>query len=831
MLGQCQYATRSDVRAVQAEVSLPCVTTAARPMFVMLMNRIGQDVRLALRGLRRAPTFAVTAVLILGLGIGMAVAMVTVFNAVLLRRLPVQDQDRVVVMWTYRDPAVEFGTQRKHIDEIRRASRAMRDVAAVAHWGSTPGPLVDGDRPVVLNRSVVSGNFFDVLGARAAVGRLLRADDELAGAAPVLVLSYGSWQREFGGDPAIVGHRLIEPYSQQRYEIIGVAAPGLDYPAGAGYWLSWPNAGAMAVTAIARLAPNATLDMARVEYLATMQRLEPERRLTGVHSTTFAQAVLGDVRPVLIVLLSAVALLLLIACVNVGNLLLLRAASRVRELAIRRALGASYADVVKQLLVESGLLATIGGVVGFVCAEAFLRALLAIAPSKLPSTDVIQLAGAPVVVAVAITVVAVLIFGIVPALIAARGHVASPLRLDARSGGESTRRRHVRHVLVSSQVALALVLLAGAGLLIRSLARLERLELGFTTDHLSIFAFSWPVTRYDSIKKLVPVGEQLMPRLRAIPSVRSVTPLVAPPFSGANVFIGRLDVEGQSATHAATNPLVAMELGGSEYFVTLGIPLRRGRGFLDSDDENAPQVAVLSEAIAQRWWPNEDPIGKRIKFWGPDTLTWRTVIGVAGDIHFRALRDASPTVYLPWRQSYWQAMFALRTAGELSSVLSAVKRELAAVDPQLNLWYVRTMDQLLDAPLAQPRMSATLLSAFGLVALLLAAIGLYGVMASLVREQTRELGIRLALGATQQRVCGAVLRRALVVTTAGAVVGLAGALATSRLLTRLLYQVSPTDPVTLLGVSALLLGVAFLAAYLPARRATLIDPVKALRAE
>ncbi len=800
-------------------------------MLFMLMNRNRHDLRLALRGLRRAPTFAVTAVLILGLGIGMAVAMVTVFNAVLLRRLPVQDQDRVVAMWTYRDPAVEFGTRRSDVDEVRRASRTMRDVAAVAHWGSTPGPLVDGDRPVVLNRSVVSGNFFDVLGARAAVGRLLRADDELAGATPVLVLSYASWQREFGGDPAIVGHRLIEPYSQRSYEIIGVAPPGLDYPAGAGYWLSWANAGVMAVSAVARLQPNATVDMVRAEYLATMQRLAPERELVGAHVMPFAQAVLGDVRPVLIVLTAAVALLLLIACVNVGNLLLLRAASRVRELAIRRALGASDADVAKQLLMESALLAAFGGVLGFLCAEATLRILLAIAPSKLPRTDVIQLAGAPVVVAVAITAIAVLLFGVLPALIAARGNVASPLRFDARSGGESARRRRVRHFLVSSQVALALVLLAGAGLLIRSLARLERLELGFTSDHLSIYAFSWPVTRYDSIRKLVPIGERLMPRLRAIPGVRSVTPLVAPPFSGANVFIARLDVEGQSATDAATNPMVAMELGGSEYFRTLGIPLRLGRGFLDADDENAPQVAVVSEAIARRWWPNEDPIGKRIKFWGPDTLTWRTVIGVAGDIHFRTLRDSSPTVYLPWRQAYWQAMFALRTAGELSSVLPAVKRELAAIDPQLNLWYARTMDQLLDAPLAQPRMSAMLLTAFGLMALLLAAIGLYGVMASLVREQTRELGIRMALGATQQRVRAAVLRRALIVTSAGAFVGLAGALATSRLFSKLLYEVSPTDPATLLGVSVLLLGVAVAAAYLPARRATRIDPVKALRAE
>ncbi len=738
----------------------------------------------------------------------------------------------LVVMWTYRDPAVEFGTLRRDADEARRVSRTMRDVAALAHWGATPGPLVDGDRSIVLNRAVVSGNFFDVLGTRAALGRLLHSDDELVGAKRVIVLSYQSWQREFAGDPATVGRYLLEPYSQQRYEIVGIAPPGLDYPVGAGYYLSWANAGSMAVTVLVRLAPNATPLTARAEFLSIVQGQAPERQIVGAHVFSFADAVLGDVRPILIVMTAAVALLLLIACVNVGNLLLLRAASRVRELAVRRALGATFSNVLRLLLVETGCLAVAGGTLGLLCGAALLRVLVAFAPAKLPRSDVIALDGTPVVVCVGVTVFAVLVFGIAPSVIVARGNVASPLRLDARSGAETKGHRRVRHVLVASQVALALILLAGAGLLARSLARLQRVDLGFNSEHLSIVSFSWPATRYDSIpKKLYPVGEQLMPRLRAIRGVLSVTPVVAPPFLGANVFIGRMDVEGQTRAETGTNPLVPMELGGAEYFRTMGIPLLRGRGFHDADNEHAPPVAVVSEAIARRWWPNEDPIGKRIKFWGPDTLAWRTVVGVAGDIRYRELRAANASVYLPWRQSYWQASLAMRTSLELAAILPAVRRELAATDPQMNLWFTRTLDELLDAPLAQPRMSATLLSAFGLVALLLAAIGLYGVMASFVREQTRELGIRMALGATQQRVRGAVLRRALIVTSAGAAVGLAGALATSQLLTKLLYHVSPTDPATLVGVSALLIGVAFVAAYLPARRATQIDPVKALRAE
>ena len=541
---------------------------------------------------------------------------------------------------------------------------------------------------------------------------------------------------------------------------------------------------------------------------------------------------LGNVRPILLVLTTAVALLLVIACVNVGNLLLLRAGTRARELAIRRALGATYADVVRQFLLESGLLAIAGGVLGFACAEGLIRVLIYLAPTQLPRADVIQLSGTPLVAALAITFVTVLLFGLAPALIAARTDVASTLRLDSRSGQDSKARRRVRHVLVSMQTTLALIMLAGSALLARSLARLESIDLGYQAEHLSILAASWPTTRYDSASKLYSLGEDVVRRWRAVPGVVAVTPALIPPLVGDNVFLGRLDVEGQSEAERAANALVPVETGGRDYFRTFGIPIRRGRGFEDTDRENAQPVAIVSEGVARRLWPNQDPIGKRIRFWNTDTNALRTVIGVAGDAHLRVLRETTPAVYLPWRQiDFWQFNLAIRTSGTLGSVLPALRSELRAVDPQLALWYTKSMDDLLAAPLAQPRMSALLMAAFGAAALLLAAIGLYGLMASVVREQTREIGIRMALGAAPERLRRAVLRQALLIAGAGAIFGVIVTLATSRLLASVLFHVSPADPVALVGSCIVLLIVVVIAAYVPARWATKVDPASALRAD
>jgi putative ABC transport system permease protein len=803
------------------------------------MDRVIQDIRIALRGFRRSPSFTATAVLILAVGIGMAVAMFTVFDAVVVRRPPVANPDRVVELYTYRgDPDADYYLLREDLPKVAATSTTMRAIGAIAHWGAPAAPMLDGDRPLVLNRTTVTGNFFDVLGAKPLLGRLIQDNDEQPGAELVLVLSYAAWREHFGGDSAIVGRTLVGPYDRKPYRIIGVAPPGLDYPAAAEIWMpNWQPSNRLNVIAVARLAPGATPRAAQSEFLGTMRRLFPDREFEGAHVETMTQAIVGDVKPILVVLTAAVGLLLLIACVNVGNLLLLRAASRARELSVRRALGATYGDVVRQLVTESTLLGIAGGALGLVTAGALIKLLLAYAPPQLPRTDVIGIAGVPVAVTVAVTVAAVLLFGVVPAFVASRGELASPLRYDSRAGTETRARRRVRHALVASQVALALMMLAGAALLGRSLERLQGISLGYDPHHLSMLSVAFPPSVYNDSagkfdqQRVNALADQLTPAYRAVPGVTSVTPALVPPFFGTGIFLGRLDLEGQTPEETKVNPFYPIEAGGAEYFKVYGIPIRRGRGFTDADDEKSELVAVVSEAAARRIWPNDDPIGKRIKIWNPDSTKWRTVVGVAGDIHYRTLRESTAEIYLPWKQSYWQGYFAIRTSGDLATVLPALRRATAEVNPVVTLWKADAMDDLLAQPLAQPRMSALLLAAFAFVSMLLAAIGLYGVMASSVRSGMRELGVRAALGASPARLRRGVLRQAMAVAGAGAVAGLVAALATSRVIAKLLYEVSPADPISLIGASAVLLLVALVAAYIPARQATRVDPVTALRAD
>jgi len=425
----------------------------------------------------------------------------------------------------------------------------------------------------------------------------------------------------------------------------------------------------------------------------------------------------------------------------------------------------------------------------------------------------------------------VLLFGVVPAMAAARGNLASPLRLDSRSGNMTRGRRRVRQALVASQVALAVVMLAGAGLLARTLERLTRVDLGYQADHLAFLSLSAPVSKYGSQKALGVLFDQIAPRFRAIPGVIAITPVNAPPFLLPNLFLANLEPADRPSPRDDENSVLPVEIGGPDYFRTLGIPLR-GRAFLETDAEDAPAVVVVSEAVARRFWPGESPIGKRMRYPGDTSrANQRTVVGVAADIRYRRLRQAMPTLYVPWRQFWWSGNLAVRTTNPLAIVLPAMRRRVRDVDPGLDIWYAQTTDQLLDGPLAQPRLSAMLLSGFAVVALLLAAIGLYGVMASVVREQTRELGVRMALGATGADLRRDVLERALGTIGVGAVLGIAGALASSRVLSALLFEVSPTDPVTLVGVCLLLFAVALVAAYVPAQRATKVDPAEALRSE
>ncbi len=785
--------------------------------------------RLSIRGLRRSSTLAVAAIAILAIGIGMATAMFTIVDAILFRRSVVRDEPGLAVMWTYHDPAVEQSVDRATLDRVRAESRTMREIAGVIHWQVTPEAAIDGNRTLVWNRTYVTSNFFDVLGVRPALGRLLRAEDDQEGAPPVTVISHAAWRTAFGGDSGIVGKHVVDGYGGTSYRIVGVAPPGFDYPIAVDWWLPKVSANS-GMLLVARIAPGATVAAARTEFLALAQRLVPSYHYAGAKAIPFAEAIVGDTRPAVAAFSAAVALLLIIACVNVGNLMLLRVGARAHEFSVRRALGASAGTIATLVLAESAILSVAGGIAALPVADVLLHLLLSASPVHLPGAEMIQARGIPLLIPFGVTLLGFLTFGIVPAAIASAGRSGSSLQLGTRSGLETRHRSRTRNVLVAAQMALALIMLAGAGLVVRSFERLQHVDLGYRADHLSVLQLNWPQSRYTFGPSLDGVGEELGKRWRALPGVVSVTPIEIPPFLGPGVWQGQLTVEGQVPSDTMSPPWVALEVGGPEYFRTMGIPLIRGRGFLASDREDAPEIAVVSQRIANRYWPGEDPIGKQIRFGRTDSPKI-TIVGVAGDIRFRSIRDITPTVYVAWRQSFWQGTLAIRTTGTLASVLPALRQAASDVDPQLDLWRTETMDALLDGPLGQPRLNAFLLSGFGLTALLLAAVGLYGITAATVRERTRDIGVRMALGATATRVHHEVMTQALRTFGVGAFAGLLCALAMSRLLVGLLYDVSPFDPAAMLAACALLLVVATCAAYVPAWHATRIDPAKALREE
>ena len=774
--------------------------------------------------------------------------MFAVFRTVLVKKLPVRDQDRIVVMWTYRTPGSDYAPDPQLLAPFRRSSRTLTEFAGMAHWGAATAPFTIGDRTFAMKQGMVTANFFDVLGARPLLGDFFHRDDEETGFAPLgvdarvsrrkIVLAYDAWRKQLAGDSSVIGKQVVDPATKWAYTIVGVAPPGLAYPAGVDFWL--PMRGGWKATTsvfvVGHLVPGATIAGARAEYIAFTERADPNYKITGAYAATFTDTVVGNVRPVLGILSAAVGLLLLIACLNVGNLLLFRASGRAREFAVRRALGAQFGAIVSQLLVESSLLAGAGGLLGLLVATVLIANAGVIGPHDLPRLDEIRLASAPIVPAVGITALAVLMFGIAPTLLIARGDVGSPLRLGARTGLESRRRRLVRQLLVASQVALALVMLAGAALLARSLGRLQGDDIGFDRQHVVAASFTPDWARDTTPQMLTAVAQRMQRRLASMPGIVASTPLVVPPMVGTGVWQVRFAKPGQSNDQAASNATTSGDVIGPEYFRTFGIPIVRGRAFTDGDDGSSALVMIVNESFARRYWPNEDALGKKLRMPGAaGTIVggngWRTVVGVARDAHIRVLRESTPIAYLPVGQGFWQGYFAIRTAESPAVLTPMLRAALSDIAPTTQLYDVRSMDDVLAPSLAEPRLGTILMTSFGLVALLLAAIGLYGVMASLVRDQTREIGIRIALGASVSRVRSEVLLRAAAVAGAGAVVGLVGALATSRLLSSLLFQVSPSDPVSLGGACLVLLLVAGVAAYIPARRATRVDPVQALRAE
>lgn len=805
---------------------------------------MSQNLRLSIRNLARDRGFAVTAALTLALGIGLSAAVLTVAETLLVRGLPMRDQARLVVLWgeapdrSFTNYPLSFTDAR----DFSRRSRTLEHVAFFSYHGAWATAIRDGDNMSRLRQSQVSGEFFDVLGTRPAHGRALRAEDDVVGATPVAVLSYGAWQRMYGGSAGAVGKQIVVHGSGVAHTIVGVMPQGLDYPRGADFWVPLVPAttrpGTDSTTAlvnlVGRLGSNASASVARDELTAFFGRPEApawRRNVRGVVNP-LPRLILGDVKPALIAFVAACALLLLITCINVANLLLVRGMARVREIAVRSALGAERGQIIAQLLIENAVLAIAGGALGVVVAAGAVKSFVAFAPASIPRLDEIQVNSTALAGALAITAVAMLLFGLAPAVMTSRVELQEALRSGARESA-SRASRLATEALVVGQIALAVLVLSAAGLIVRSLVKLERADLAFERSHVLIGELAFRYDQVDNPEKQRALLDRLLPAVRALPGVRSASPVVAIPFSGLGGWDGRPASEGQTVDEASRNPWVNMEVVVPDYFTTFGISMLRGRAFTEEDRQGAAPVVVLSESAARGYWGNENPIGKRVRM-GPRLEHSFTVVGIVPDTRYRELRTARPSIYFPLDQSIFPfapLTLAIRTTGEPAGLVPALRRAIGEIDPGVALASAAPFDTYLDGPLEQPRLNALLLAVFAGAAVALAAIGLFGVMATMVRQRTRELGIRLALGATVGDLRRMVMKRGLAIAAAGTGLGLAGALGANRLMTAMLYDVSPTDGVTFATAAGLLFGVAAVATAIPASSGTRIDPVLALRVD
>ena len=800
------------------------------------------NLRIGLRSLRRSPGFTIMAIITLGLGIGLSSAVLTVAEVLLLRPLPMRDQGTLVALWGKHEDR-GFDNYPLGLESARAfatQTHTLDDVAFFGYEGASPAPIREGDRISRLNRSMVSGNFFDVLGTPAVLGRTLTPGDDLPGAAPVVVISHAVWQRRFGGDTAVIGRRLHMNDLSVSYTIVGVMPRGLDFPRGSELWApvvaSTPesNRQYIALNLVGRLAPGRGPAEAREELTGFFSRADAsvwQRDLEGVVHP-LPRLLSGETRPALLAFAAAAGLLLLIASINVANLLLVRGIGRAQEVVTRSALGASRRAIAAQLLIENALLAVGGLVLGGAVAWAAVTSFVAFAPAGVPRLDEIVVDGRALVVAALVTGIALLIFGLFPALHGSRIEFSGVLR--SGSGQSASRRsRLAMEALVAGQVALAVVVLAAAGLIVNSLIRLQRADLAFDPSHLIIGELSLEREQFSDVEKQRALLQDLLIGVRALNGVRSVSPTVAVPFAGTRGWDGRPASEGQSPEDAARNPMLNMEVVTPDYFSAFGIPILRGRAFTEDDRDGSGSVVLLSESAARHYWGEENPIGRQLRM-GGHLEQALTVIGIVPDTRYRDLRDARPSVYFPLRQSFFPFVpltLAIRTTGSGQDIVPELRRVIRETAPGVDLVAASSFADHLDGPLAQPRLNALLLATFAMAALVLAAVGLYGVMATAVRQRTRELGVRMALGATAALLRQMVLARGLVIAVAGTMVGLAGAVLANRLLEALLYEVTPADATTLSIVGLILVSVATLASVIPAASAARIDPVVALRSE
>ncbi len=806
------------------------------------METLWQDLRYGARMLTRNPGFTAVAVLTLALGIGANTALFSVIDAVLLRPLPYADSDELVVVWESHD-GERNSISIPNFDDWRDQNRVFSHIALFRGRNYN---LTGTDQPERLRAGVASGSFFRLLGVEPLLGRAFQPKDDRAGAERVVVLSYGLWHRRFASDPAVVGQAIT--LDGDLHTVIGVMPPGFRHPDidraqmwlpvsfDTQYMLARESRGNHSYQAVARLAPGVSLPQARAEMQTIARRLEQDHpdSNTGTGALVFPllEELVENVRPALLVLLAGVGLVLLIACANLTNLLLARAAGREKEIAIRAALGAGRTRLLRQLLTESLLLAVLGGLLGVLLALWGVDLLVRLAPGNIPRLEQVGI-NAPVLgFTLLLSLATGLFFGLAPALQSSRPDLHHSLKEGGRTSAAAGRRR-LRSLLVVAEVALSLMLLIGAGLLLRSFVRLLDVNLGFQPANVLTARVSLPDAAYPEDEDVAAFQQEVLRRLESLPGVHSaglVTPL---PLSGAQIAVG-ITIEGKPEPPPGEGPYARFRSVGGDYFRTLGIPLLRGRAFTSADTQAAPRVAVINQTLARLNWPGEDPLGKRVAIGDPaEGAPWRTVVGLVPDVKYRSLEhEPEPEMYVPGAQSPMDWIyFVVRTEGDPVSLAPALRQQIASLDPNLPVFAVGTLEQLVTRSVGQRRFTMLLLGSFAALALLLAVVGIYGVMSYAVSRRTHEIGIRVALGAQRDDILKLVGGQGMALALLGVGLGLAGAFAVTRFLSSLLFGITPTDPLTFAGVAFVLAAVALLACYLPARRATRVDPMVALRYE
>jgi putative ABC transport system permease protein len=808
------------------------------------METLLQDIRYGIRMLIKKPGFTVVALIALTLGIGANTAIFSVVNAALLRSLPYKEPDRLIVPATVKPGAYDQGSV--SYADVVDYQKEQEIFASAAAFRPTSIDLAGSGDPVRVQAAIVSEDYFRVMGVEPLLGRTFLPEEQQPNGPRVVVLSYGFWQTRFGADPAVLDQTIA--LSGRPASIVGVMPKDSQWPDNIEIWSpigygSTPPESAMrrdnqVWQAVARLQPGVTVEQATAVIKTIASRVEQENPATRAGITGRAVSlhewIVGpDLRRTLLIMLGAVGFVLLIACVNVANLLLARAATREREIAIRTALGAARIRLIRQLLTESMLLSMAGGALGLLLALWGVDILKAMAPNSIPRLSEARIDGGVLAFVVGVSLLTSLVFGLIPALHASKPDFNESRKEGGRGSTGGARGRRTRSLLVISEVALSLVLLVGAGLMIRSFLKLQQVDPGFKADNLLTMDLTAPRSRYLKRPDVADFYQKVLTRIESLPGVQSVGANSALPVGGGGFYLGRAFlVEGAPAPPDGTEYEGQWNVISPGYFKTLGIRLMKGRDFTDRETADSTPVIIINETMARAMFGDDEPIGKRIKSWRDENVL-REIVGVVQDVRYFGRDDSLQSiVYVPHRQDSWSTMaITLHSAGDPKGLADAVRQEIAAVDKDIAVGNVKTMERVLDESVAGRRLNMLLFTIFAAVALILASVGIYGVLSYSIAQRTHEIGIRMALGAKTSDVLKLVVGDGLKLVMIGVGIGLAGALALTQVMKSLLFEVSATDPVTFAVIPFVLSGVALLSSYVPARRAMKVDPMIALRYE